>query len=176
MSTAWFGTHQGVNKARPSSFNHALWSVAIKLCISTRGFGDGALLPTNWNGAVKCWGSTGAAAPPPEAQGWPIGCTVPGFGPVVVGGSDCLLLCQVKLVNIRNDDITDGNPKLTLGLIWTIILHFQVGNKPFLPCGAWAAPSTLLSVHARTFRGDAGAPSGRGVHVHGSAMETGAGE
>lgn len=33
---------------------------------------------------------------------------------------------QVKLVNIRNDDITDGNPKLTLGLIWTIILHFQV--------------------------------------------------
>jgi len=29
-------------------------------------------------------------------------------------------------VNIRNDDITDGNPKLTLGLIWTIILHFQV--------------------------------------------------
>ncbi|XP_073781842.1 plectin isoform X43 [Danio rerio] len=33
---------------------------------------------------------------------------------------------QVKLVNIRNDDIADGNPKLTLGLIWTIILHFQV--------------------------------------------------
>lgn len=35
-------------------------------------------------------------------------------------------LFQVKLVNIRNDDIADGNPKLTLGLIWTIILHFQV--------------------------------------------------
>lgn len=34
----------------------------------------------------------------------------------------------MKLVNIRNDDITDGNPKLTLGLIWTIILHFQVGS------------------------------------------------
>jgi Calponin homology (CH) domain len=33
---------------------------------------------------------------------------------------------NVKLVNIRPDDITDGNPKLTLGLIWTIILHFQV--------------------------------------------------
>lgn len=29
-------------------------------------------------------------------------------------------------MNIRNDDIADGNPKLTLGLIWTIILHFQV--------------------------------------------------
>ncbi|KAF4087942.1 hypothetical protein AMELA_G00077330 [Ameiurus melas] len=35
---------------------------------------------------------------------------------------------QVKLVNIRNDDIADGNPKLTLGLIWTIILHFQVSD------------------------------------------------
>ncbi|KAI4900990.1 hypothetical protein NFI96_032983 [Prochilodus magdalenae] len=39
---------------------------------------------------------------------------------------DYLKRRQVKLVNIRNDDITDGNPKLTLGLIWTIILHFQV--------------------------------------------------
>lgn len=39
-----------------------------------------------------------------------------------------LFLMQVKLVNIRNDDITDGNPKLTLGLIWTIILHFQVSS------------------------------------------------
>nr|XP_055067799.1 plectin isoform X2 [Misgurnus anguillicaudatus] len=36
---------------------------------------------------------------------------------------------QVKLVNIRNDDIADGNPKLTLGLIWTIILHFQVSHS-----------------------------------------------
>ncbi|XP_023266256.1 plectin-like isoform X7 [Seriola lalandi dorsalis] len=36
---------------------------------------------------------------------------------------------QVKLVNIRNDDIADGNPKLTLGLIWTIILHFQVSSS-----------------------------------------------
>ncbi|KAF3840137.1 hypothetical protein F7725_018854 [Dissostichus mawsoni] len=35
---------------------------------------------------------------------------------------------QVKLVNIRNDDIADGNPKLTLGLIWTI-LHFQVSSS-----------------------------------------------
>ncbi|XP_032817266.2 epiplakin [Petromyzon marinus] len=33
---------------------------------------------------------------------------------------------NVKLVNIRSDDIVDGNPKLILGLIWTIIGHFQV--------------------------------------------------
>ncbi|XP_043974135.1 plectin-like isoform X2 [Gambusia affinis] len=39
-----------------------------------------------------------------------------------------LIRRQVKLVNIRNDDITDGNPKLTLGLIWTIILHFQISD------------------------------------------------
>ncbi|ENN74676.1 hypothetical protein YQE_08793, partial [Dendroctonus ponderosae] len=37
------------------------------------------------------------------------------------------LRCKnVKLVNIRSEDIVDGNPKLTLGLIWTIILHFQL--------------------------------------------------
>uniref|UniRef100_A0A8C1LZC1 Dystonin n=1 Tax=Cyprinus carpio TaxID=7962 RepID=A0A8C1LZC1_CYPCA len=41
---------------------------------------------------------------------------------------DYLKRRQVKLVNIRNDDITDGNPKLTLGLIWTIILHFQISE------------------------------------------------
>ncbi|XP_053323479.1 plectin isoform X5 [Spea bombifrons] len=41
---------------------------------------------------------------------------------------DFLKQRQVKLVNIRNDDIADGNPKLTLGLIWTIILHFQISD------------------------------------------------
>uniref|UniRef100_A0A3B3DQW3 Calponin-homology (CH) domain-containing protein n=1 Tax=Oryzias melastigma TaxID=30732 RepID=A0A3B3DQW3_ORYME len=41
---------------------------------------------------------------------------------------DFLKQRQVRLVNIRNDDITDGNPKLTLGLIWTIILHFQISE------------------------------------------------
>ncbi len=33
---------------------------------------------------------------------------------------------QVRIVNIRPDEIVDGNPKLTLGLIWIIILHFHV--------------------------------------------------
>uniref|UniRef100_A0A8C5JXV5 Dystonin n=1 Tax=Jaculus jaculus TaxID=51337 RepID=A0A8C5JXV5_JACJA len=46
-------------------------------------------------------------------------------GDTLVKGS---LVNSVKLVNIRNDDITDGNPKLTLGLIWTIILHFQISD------------------------------------------------
>uniref|UniRef100_A0A0N8BMF8 Dystrophin major muscle n=2 Tax=Daphnia magna TaxID=35525 RepID=A0A0N8BMF8_9CRUS len=33
---------------------------------------------------------------------------------------------NVKLVNISSNDIVDGNPKLTLGLVWSIILHWQV--------------------------------------------------
>jgi len=32
------------------------------------------------------------------------------------------------VVNIRADEIVDGNPKLTLGLIWTLILHYQVSD------------------------------------------------
>ena len=39
---------------------------------------------------------------------------------------DLLKYKNIRLVNIRPDEIVDGNPKLTLGLIWTIILHFQV--------------------------------------------------
>lgn len=33
---------------------------------------------------------------------------------------------NVELVNIGGTDIVDGNPKLTLGLLWSIILHWQV--------------------------------------------------
>ena len=39
---------------------------------------------------------------------------------------DFLMKHRIKIVNIRPDEIVDGNPKLTLGLIWIIILHFQV--------------------------------------------------
>lgn len=45
---------------------------------------------------------------------------------------DFLRYKKIKLVNIRAEDIVDGNPKLTLGLIWTIILHFQVSEFYFL--------------------------------------------
>jgi spectrin beta len=33
---------------------------------------------------------------------------------------------DVFLTNIGCHDIVDGNPKITLGLIWTIILRFQI--------------------------------------------------
>src|SRR5271170_1043213 len=33
---------------------------------------------------------------------------------------------RVHLENLGSHDIVDGNPRLTLGLIWTIILRFQI--------------------------------------------------
>ncbi|XP_070505707.1 microtubule-actin cross-linking factor 1 isoform X8 [Chironomus tepperi] len=41
---------------------------------------------------------------------------------------DFLRYRKIKLVNIRSEDVVDGNHKLTLGLIWTIILHFQISD------------------------------------------------
>lgn len=35
---------------------------------------------------------------------------------------------QVHLENMGSHDIVDGNHRLILGLIWTIILRFQVGR------------------------------------------------
>jgi hypothetical protein len=32
----------------------------------------------------------------------------------------------VRLESIGAEDIVDGNPRLILGLIWTIILRFQI--------------------------------------------------
>ncbi|XP_047520513.1 dystonin isoform X25 [Pieris napi] len=64
---------------------------------------------------------------------------------------DFLRYKKIKLVNIRAEDIVDGNPKLTLGLIWTIILHFQisdivVGQEPNVTAReallSWARRST----------------------------------
>lgn len=39
---------------------------------------------------------------------------------------DFLIKEKVKLVNIRSYDIVDGNMKLISGLIWTLILHYQI--------------------------------------------------
>ncbi|KAF2364920.1 Calponin domain [Trinorchestia longiramus] len=39
---------------------------------------------------------------------------------------DVLASHNVKLVNISADHIVDGSPKITLGLVWAIILHWQV--------------------------------------------------
>lgn len=42
---------------------------------------------------------------------------------------------QVKLVSIDAAEIADGNPSLVLGLIWNIILFFQVRELSF--CNVW---------------------------------------
>ena len=45
---------------------------------------------------------------------------------------------QIKLVNINPSDIVEGRPAVVLGLVWTIILHFQVGCMNS-DCGTRAA-------------------------------------
>lgn len=52
---------------------------------------------------------------------------------------------QVKLVSIDAAEIADGNPSLVLGLIWNIILFFQVKSllshnthQSSLPIQHWA--------------------------------------
>ena len=37
-----------------------------------------------------------------------------------------IFVFQIKLVNINASDVVDGKPAVVLGLIWTIILYFQV--------------------------------------------------
>lgn len=39
----------------------------------------------------------------------------------------------IKLVNIGNVDIMNGNLKLVLGLIWTLILRYQIGKTKIPP-------------------------------------------
>lgn len=39
----------------------------------------------------------------------------------------------VKLVNIGNVDIINGNLKLILGLIWSLIVRYQIGRSKFPP-------------------------------------------
>lgn len=39
----------------------------------------------------------------------------------------------VKLVNIGNVDIVNGNVKLILGLIWSLIVRYQIGKSKFPP-------------------------------------------
>jgi actinin alpha len=35
----------------------------------------------------------------------------------------------VRLVNISGEDIAGGNATITLGLVWTLILKFQIGAQ-----------------------------------------------
>lgn len=53
-------------------------------------------------------------------------------------------------MNISSNDIVDGNAKLILGLVWSIILHWQVSNTRLVGFADrlpvfWIAPSVVLT-------------------------------
>lgn len=50
---------------------------------------------------------------------------------------------QIRLVNISSDDIVNGSPKLILGLVWSIILHWQV--KPAMEANTAASSGAQMS-------------------------------
>ena len=50
-------------------------------------------------------------------------------------------LFQVKVVNIHENEIVDGNSKIILGLIWIIILHFQVLAMLSMNVPTWSSNS-----------------------------------
>ncbi|XP_014680848.1 PREDICTED: plectin-like, partial [Priapulus caudatus] len=66
---------------------------------------------------------------------------------------DFLRFRGIKIVNIRPDDIVDGNPKLTLGLIWTIILHFQISDITVSGEQSLTSHDALLTWSQRTVAG-----------------------
>ena len=43
-----------------------------------------------------------------------------------------LAVFQIKLVNINASDVVDGKSAVVLGLIWTIILYFQVRKSSMI--------------------------------------------
>lgn len=54
---------------------------------------------------------------------------------------------RVHLENVGSHDIVDGNHRLTLGLVWTIILRFQVIPHDLLPHPQPAAHRRALGEH-----------------------------
>jgi hypothetical protein len=50
---------------------------------------------------------------------------------------------KVKLENVGAEDIVDGNLKLILGLVWTVILRFQIQVCPQM-CAVFLSPLTAF--------------------------------
>ncbi|XP_009978227.1 PREDICTED: utrophin-like, partial [Tauraco erythrolophus] len=59
-------------------------------------------------------------------DGWEYGVGLRLEAVITVFNIELIQPLQVELVNIGGTDIVDGNHKLTLGLLWSIILHWQV--------------------------------------------------
>ncbi|XP_064455536.1 filamin-A-like [Ornithodoros turicata] len=63
---------------------------------------------------------------------------------------------NIKLVNIGNTDIVEGNLKLILGLVWSLILRYQIGRTNFPPKKlmlAWLR-AALPDLHITNFTSD----------------------
>lgn len=58
---------------------------------------------------------------------------------------------KVKLINIRAEDIVDGNEKLLLSVIWQIIMHFCILNKDALLQWARTASTESSSLDIKDF-------------------------
>ncbi|KAA0203443.1 hypothetical protein HAZT_HAZT010525 [Hyalella azteca] len=71
---------------------------------------------------------------------------------------DVLASYNVKLVNISADYIVDGSPKITLALVWTIILHWQARVLKEVMAGfqQTSLEKTLLAWCRQTTKGYAG--------------------
>uniref|UniRef100_H3A1G7 Calponin-homology (CH) domain-containing protein n=1 Tax=Latimeria chalumnae TaxID=7897 RepID=H3A1G7_LATCH len=80
---------------------------------------------------------------------------------------------RIKLVNINSTDIADGRPSIVLGLIWTIILYFQIeeltSNLPLLQ----SLSSSTSSVDSLVSSETASPPTKRKVmtRFHGNAKK-----
>lgn len=80
---------------------------------------------------------------------------------------------KIKLVNINATDIADGRPAIVLGLVWTIILYFQIeeltSNLPQLQSLSGSASSVDSIVSSET----ASPPSKRkvGTKIQGNAKK-----
>ena len=59
---------------------------------------------------------------------------------------ECLERHHVRLEGITSDHIADGNQKLILGLVWTVIFHFQLSNgiDDWVYQPQWKVKSELL--------------------------------
>jgi hypothetical protein len=55
----------------------------------------------------------------------------------------------LDLVNNNPTDIADGNARITLGLVWQLILHFQIeANAALLREWGWDVASTVSDTHS----------------------------
>ncbi|VDP99868.1 unnamed protein product [Trichobilharzia regenti] len=69
--------------------------------------------------------------------------------------------CKIKLVNINPSDVVDGKPAIVLGLIWSIILFFQIhGQQKVLRQALKSRRKSLSkSIDAESTNGGAGGHS-----------------